>query len=410
METLHDAKYQVLIVDDIPENLQLLSDVLYQEGLEIIIATSGQQAIKAAQSKKPDLILLDIAMPEMDGYQVCEYLKEQNDTKHIPVIFLTAKTETTDIVRGLKAGAVDYVTKPFNQLELLARVKTHLELTQQRRLTENMNNLLEEKVNKRTGQLKTAVMHLTRTNNKYRRANEKLLQLDKAKNDFLFLINHELRTPLNGIIGSFEILKSSLQTAQDKELIGLLEHSTNRLWELSEIALLITTLRAESYKLEIEPFSLAQWLARIIDKITPEANQKNISLAYHYQTDVTVNIDKKLATTCLSMILTNAVKYSPEEERIDVYSSVKNHLLLIDVHDKGTEMSTEKRKKLYDLFTTSNIQSHTQNFGLELATAKLIMDTLGGQISMIDKQQEGVVMRLHFPLHDTESVDNETET
>jgi len=129
-----DSKYNVLIVDDTPENIQVISGILYQKGVNITIAQSGREALKTASRQRPDLVLLDIIMPEMNGFEVCKRLKKNPATKDIPIIFLTAKTQPEDIVKGFELGAVDYVTRPFNPAELLSRVFTHLELKKSRDL------------------------------------------------------------------------------------------------------------------------------------------------------------------------------------------------------------------------------------------------------------------------------------
>ncbi len=121
-------KSLVLAVDDKPQNLRFLGKLLSDDGYDLAMAENGLQALSFVQKEAPDLILLDIMMPDMDGYEVCEQLKKDVSTRHIPVIFLTAKTDTDDVVKGFEAGGVDYVTKPFNSAELLARIKTHIEL------------------------------------------------------------------------------------------------------------------------------------------------------------------------------------------------------------------------------------------------------------------------------------------
>ena len=130
------------MVDDNPENLQLLGAILEQEGYFTAFAVNGNEALHFVTSEIPDLILLDIMMPGDDGYTVCRKLRERHDTKMVPIIFLTARTESTDIVRGFDAGGVDYVTKPFNQAELLARVKTHLDLKKAREEIRTLRGLL----------------------------------------------------------------------------------------------------------------------------------------------------------------------------------------------------------------------------------------------------------------------------
>ena len=123
-----DEKSLVLIVDDHPLNLKVLGTILRKHGFSLAVATSGREALDFVSRKLPDLILLDVMMPEIDGYEVCRMIKNGTATKNVPVIFLTAKTDTDSIVRGFEAGGVDYVTKPFNPTELLARVRTHISL------------------------------------------------------------------------------------------------------------------------------------------------------------------------------------------------------------------------------------------------------------------------------------------
>ena len=141
---MKSEKKNIYIVDDIEENLQVVGAMLKEEGLNISFARNGESALKGIAKKIPDLILLDISMPEMDGYEVCEHLKTDKATADIPVIFLTGRSQADDIIKGFQYGAVDYVTKPFNAEELLARVSTHLELKESRDIISRQNNELKE--------------------------------------------------------------------------------------------------------------------------------------------------------------------------------------------------------------------------------------------------------------------------
>ena len=143
-----EEKPLVLIVDDIPRNIKVLGDILRTKDCKIVVATNGPQALELIKKVLPDLILLDVMMPEMDGFAVCKILKESSQTRDIPVIFLTAKTETADIVKGLECGAVDYISKPFNSTELLARVHTHLELKKTRDREKELIKKLKEALSK----------------------------------------------------------------------------------------------------------------------------------------------------------------------------------------------------------------------------------------------------------------------
>ena len=201
---------KVLLVDDNPENLKVLRDTLTQKGYDLFFASSGDEAIEIALQAKPDLILLDVIMPEMDGFETCEKLKQDEKTKNIPVIFITAKKDSEDIVQGFDVGGVDYVTKPFFELEVCARVETHLELV-------NLRKELEIKVRERTFELKEA--------------NKKLEDLSKQlemENEYL---REEIQQELSfeGMIGKSEALKEVLEQVKlvsDSDATVLIEGET----------------------------------------------------------------------------------------------------------------------------------------------------------------------------------------
>lgn len=162
MSEASDKGARILIVDDTLQNIQVLGTVLREENYQINVAQNGLQALDVVAKVPPDLILLDVMMPELDGFETCKRLKADESTCDIPVIFLTAKVETEDIVHGFELGAVDYVTKPFNATELLARVHTHLEIQRLRRELEVYNEQLEQKVEERTAEVRAAHVVLQR--------------------------------------------------------------------------------------------------------------------------------------------------------------------------------------------------------------------------------------------------------
>jgi putative two-component system response regulator len=153
-------KFNILVVDDTPDNLIMMSELLKDE-YKVKVANNGEKALKISQSQTPpDLILLDIMMPVMDGYEVCRQLKANPQTQHIPVIFLTAKTDATDETKGLEIGAIDYITKPINPAILMARVKTHLDIKRMQDFLRNQNSFLEAEIIKRTREI-TAIQDVT---------------------------------------------------------------------------------------------------------------------------------------------------------------------------------------------------------------------------------------------------------
>src|SRR5580692_3149813 len=194
---------RIMAVDDQPENLRLLEDMLRHRGYMVRSFPRGRLALAAARQNPPDLILLDINMPEMNGYEVCERLKNDAQLAGIPVIFLSALNETQDKVKAFRSGGVDYISKPFQIEEVHARVETHLKLHDLQRALKLQNERLEEAVAARTRELA--------------KANERLTVLDRSKNEFLNLISHEFRTPLNGLLGASEIILEGMPSTEEND-------------------------------------------------------------------------------------------------------------------------------------------------------------------------------------------------
>ena len=181
-----------MIVDDTPANLDLLRSMLAAPGYRVTVFPSGVSALAAATLRPPDLILLDILMPEMDGYETCRRLKESEALREIPVMFISALSETLDKVKAFSMGGVDYLTKPFQEEEVLARVRTHLQIRDLQKSLKMQNEYLEQRVAERTLELE--------------KANKRLLDVDRLKSDFFRMISHELRTPATGVLGMAELL------------------------------------------------------------------------------------------------------------------------------------------------------------------------------------------------------------
>src|ERR1700722_11084819 len=206
----------VMVVDDNPANLKLLEDMLLQQGYEAHSFLLSSMALAAAIKHPPSLFLLDIDMPEMNGYDLCERLKSIRELSEIPVIFLSALSGINDKIKAFRSGAVDYISKPFQFEEVHARVETHLKLHDLQQALQRQNEQLETAVAARTIELSTAV--------------EQLRLLDRSKSEFLSLISHEFRTPLNGLLGAGEILMEELPpSAVDDGIRGLYERSRRRI-------------------------------------------------------------------------------------------------------------------------------------------------------------------------------------
>ncbi len=378
----------ILIVDDTPENIDILVDLL--EDFEKQIAIDGADALQTAWvGDPPDLILLDIMMPEMDGYEVCRRLRENDKTKEVPVIFLTAKTEKDDIVKGFEAGGQDYITKPFDARELMERVKTQLELKTQREILKNMNNILEEKVMERTAQLQKAMESLDK-------ANSELQILDVAKTNFLQMISHELRTPLNGICGASYFLNDSLKDdAELGEFVEMLKESVERLERFSTTALLITQLKTNPL-INKEEINLRNVIQQSISDLRINAKEKNITITNNFVDEsLLIYADKKLILRVFNCIIDNSIKYSEINGSTIVNVSKLNGKIIIEFSDKGQGFSQTALTNLFKTFGMG--EAHIdQNYGLSLKVVKLIMEAHGGEIEVENSAFGSACVKLIF--------------
>ena len=394
-EVQQNIKTNILVVDNIPSNLNFLSDILSQEGFGIILATHGKEAVTTARRELPDLILLDVAMPDMDGYSVCQELKSDPSSCDIPVMFLTARNEREDIIRGFEVGAVDYIMKPFSYTELVARVKTQLELRSKTQQLQSVNMRLEEIVRQRTAELQNSNKNLFELNRKLKDAYEELSNLHKVKDEFMRHINHELRTPLQGIHGFTLILEDLLQSPEQKEYLHSINHLVNRLVQLAEISLLFTEIRAENYKLNLEEINLNEFILSLSRQI--ETHQRKIILDLS-ESQILIKSDQKLLTTCVNLIVENAIKFSPDLSLITIKTLKSDNKALLEIQDQGPGFSRKALKNIFELFSADNLQYKTEGFGIGLATAKLILNALSAELKIFNLPGAGASVQIVFPL------------
>ena len=381
--TKQNKDFRILIVDDIPKNIQVLGNILLNEKYQISYTQNGKEALSLINTNKFDLILLDIMMPVMDGYEVCRKLKENAETRDIPIIFLTAKAEKESIIKGFNLGAQDYVTKPFNAEELLARVRTHLELKNKTEQLQSINQILEKKVAERTAELK--------------KANEQLSTLEKAKSEFLSIISHELRTPLNGIQGLASMLENSISPTERTEYIKYLKEASDRLIRFSETALLITSLNVEKHTLNFVPVKARYIINDVITKLKDEIENNKVEIVPQIEPEnLEITIDFKLINVCFLNILDNATGFSPENSRIIIKSYENNKSIIIDFIDEGPGFPKKSLNKLFEYFSSGDIM-HSEGLGLALASVKLIMDAHNGKILIENLKEGGASVKLIFP-------------
>ncbi|MDK2977742.1 MAG: two-component system, sensor histidine kinase and response regulator [Bacteroidales bacterium] len=380
-------KFKILIVDDNPKNLQVLGNLLEKNHYHVEYALSGSEALEWIKSEQFDLLLLDIMMPGMDGYEVCEIIRKDEQYQDIPIIFLTAKTDKESIVKGFELNAQDYVSKPFDTAELLARINTHLELKDSRDKLKNVNQWLEQKVDEKTRALQES-------NKKLEEALTELQNLDKMKSYFLNMTSTEIRTPLTGIIGTLHVLKNQEASFALKNLIDLLEKSVSRLENFANKAILTTELSAKTYPFKEEEIDVAEIVNFSLLELNEELRQRNIDIEEHLE-DIKISGDKDLIFKALLFLIRNASEHTGDESKIEISLKNEDRGIVLSILDFGKGFSKETIEEIYSPYRFKE-EAFNENNELSMYIVKLIMDYHHGALKVFNKKNAGACVELIF--------------
>ena len=395
----------ILVVDDTPDNLTLMSNLL-KDLYKVKIANGGEKALKiAASDSPPDLILLDIMMPGMDGYEVCERLKNNPVTTNIPVIFLTAKGEAMDQKDGLELGAVDYITKPINPPIVMARVKNHLALKATADFLRDQNHFLELEVAKRTGEVMASRELAIR--------NVQLEEASRMKSEFLANMSHELRTPLNAIIGFSEMLGDGLLgdlSPQQKEAVNDIFTSGNHLLSLINDILDLSKVEAGKMTLELDVQQATALVQAGLQVVREVALTRNLRLVTNIAGGLgSIWLDGRKVKQILYNLLSNAVKFTPDGGSITVTARRVERQMLADgpfepflelaVSDTGIGISAENQARLFEPFTQidSTLARRYEGTGLGLAMVKKLAQLHGGEVALESTPDKGSTFTVWLP-------------
>ncbi len=352
-EDIQNITPKILVVDDNPKNIQIVALILREFKYKIIIAVNGQNAIDLVNRTRPDLILLDVMMPGMDGFEACRIIKMDVKNENIPIIFLTALSEKVNIVKGFEMGGVDYIVKPFNKDELLTRIKTHLEL-----------KFTRDKLNKTTSDL---------------------IELNRIKDKMFSIIGHDLRSP----VGSMKMMIDLILC--DPVLVGLKEHKNN--FEVlsqtaNELYLLLENLlgwaKAQSGNLGFinENIELEMAVKSVFLLHRSSAQNKKLNFEQNIAEGLMVFTDLNMLKTVLRNLISNAIKFSFEGGTIKISAENKNDLIKISVSDTGVGIQKENFPKLFDLkqHITSYGTKNEPGSGLGLNLCADFINNNGGRI------------------------------
>ncbi len=364
----------ILIVDDVPANLKILGEILKLEGYKVRPVPNGTLALQVIEKEIPDLILLDIMMPEIDGYEVCRRLRENPRFVDIPVIFISALNETQNIVKALKVGGVDYVTKPFQAEEVIARVATHLKVNMQQKELQKLN----------------------------------------AEKDKLFsIISHDLRGPLGGFMNYTEMMTDEsmeFTEADLKEMAMELNVSAKNIYNLLENLLNWAKLQRNQIIIDKKTHNLSQIVTDGLDVIFELAKNKSIDLAIDIDKNIEIDTDANILLTIIRNLSSNAIKFTPTGGKVTINSYITNNEITISVSDNGIGMSAEIIDNLFKINKDSNRlgTDGEASTGLGLILCKDFVEKLDGKIWIESEVDKGSKFLICFPYntHKSEKADS----
>jgi two-component system sensor histidine kinase/response regulator len=353
----------VLIVDDTPTNLDLLFKHLSKSGYKVLVAPSGKLGLRQAAQAQPDIILLDIMMPEMDGFETCEQLKAQDSTKDIPIIFMTALADLDNKLRAFTIGAVDYVTKPFEHREVLARIDTHLTL---KRLQKQLKNEIAER-EKVEIQLREKAADLQ---NQY-----------EEMDAFAHTVAHNLKNPLHTASGIAQLLaadSTSMPSEELKKYLEIIARSNQKSLNIVDELLVLASVRQQ--EIELQPLDMAT--------IVNDAQQRVAHMLAEYQAEIIPPAQWHQAwghTPWVEEVwvnyISNAVKYGGKPPVVELGSTPTEDMIKFWVKDNGAGISVNAQKQLFTPFTqlnTINVAGH----GLGLSIVNRIVHRLNGHVEV----------------------------
>ena len=362
------TRSSVLVVDDTIENLQLLSRMLETQGYDVRPVTTGRHALQAAMSDPPDLVLLDVSMPEMDGFEVCRRFKQTPTLCEIPVIFLTALSETDHKLKAFEVGGADYITKPFQVEEVLARVHVHTGLQKAR------------------GELV--------------RSYQRLKALERLREDLVQMVVHDMRSPLMGLMGLLDLMKEQLDGASSERFLEDLTaavHAADSINRMANTVLDVSRLEEGKLPLDRQPHDLVALCRETVARLAPVDRTRSIELAGAAALEAVC--DGELVGRVLENLVSNAIKHTPPGSGIRVTTAGDASHVRVAVEDHGPGVAPEARSKIFDKFAAVELRTQHafHSAGLGLAFCKLAVEAHGGSIGLDCAKDHGSVFWFALP-------------
>lgn len=358
----------VLIVDDDPYVCATMEALLKNEGHKLVFAGNGSEGLAKAHDQRPDVILLDVMMPEMDGYEVCRRLKADPLTAPIPVLLVTALTDRRERLKGIDAGANDYLTKPIDAQDLRLRVRNAIYT---RRLYDQLQNSFEQ-----------------------------LKELERLRDNLTHMIVHDMRSSLGSVLGFAQLLKNSARGKLDEKEAGFLnkvERNTNLLMDMVISLLDISRLEAGQMPLRLNPCNIYDLTRAAAQPFEALAGERKITIL-RPDPPITAVCDIDLIRRVIANLIGNAIKYTEENGTVDIQMSQDGGVLKVVVADNGPGIPKELHHKVFEKFSQAKTEQRSLGVGLGLAFCKLAVEAHQGEIGLISDVGQGSTFWFTLPL------------
>lgn len=359
------APANILVVDDTLSNLRLLERMLGERGYKVRPVRSGEAALRAARASAPDLILLDINMPGMNGYEICRQLKADESLRDIPVLFISALSETDDKLRAFEAGGVDYVNKPFQFDEVYARIRTHLELRQQRRqLEENYTRLRD---------------------------------LERLRDSLTHMIAHDMKSPLLATQLAIDLIgkTAAREDARIAELVGVAGASVSMLVELVSQMLDVSRMEAGKLELRRARVDLVDMARKAVDALKLQADRRSVTVSS--QVPVMADVDADIVRRVLGNLVGNAIKFTPTHGSVGIAVTREPTLARVEVTDTGPGIAPEHHQRIFEKFGRVDDKAGMAGTGLGLTFARMAVEAHGGAIGVRSEPGKGSTFWFTLP-------------
>jgi two-component system sensor histidine kinase/response regulator len=347
---------KILAVDDDAVDIMTIERLLGEQ-YELRTATTGQEALDVAADFRPDIILLDNMMPGLDGGQVCRQIRADSGLRHTKIIMLSGKSMVSERIEAYEAGADDYVTKPFNKDELLAKIRVYLRL-------------------------------------------KSVEEMDQFKTDVLTLLSHEARTPLNSLIAPAEMLMSEdeVDDEEKKLLIEMVHSAAGRLHRFFENVMLLSSLKSGKWQFNPEPVDLCEVVHEAVCEVSAKAVERKVRIDEKFDAGPTICLDSQQIKRVITAILDNAIRFSPSEGRVDVCVSGDEEYLYVSVTDRGQGIEPGYLPYVFEELSDPDIDHHSKGQGLSLAIARQIVQQHNGTINAESTKDSGTTFTVRLPV------------